>query len=260
LYLEIPGFLALVWFANRGLARRGVGRSRRIYDRFDSRVQALRTWLFAAPATSVYTAIWIATTIIIVGSSPKLVDALTIENSTNIVEIISAPLRSLAVSGFLVADQGFGLAFYLLVFVMIVARLEQRIGTPRTLVIWVAAHGGASLITVAIEAVLIKLHDAPLKLALTSDVGVSYVMVGSMGAYLFLVGPRWRWWYVAALALGILAPLLVVHEIDEVGHFLATAIGAVTGWSLMRVGGLRPQLLWKQLAAASPRELADPGT
>ncbi|MEI8082659.1 MAG: rhomboid family intramembrane serine protease [Actinomycetes bacterium] len=257
LYAVLPAFAALGWFAVRGLARRDVPWARRLHDRLDPRVQAIRTWLFAAPATSVYTATWVATTIIVVGSSPMLVDALTVENSTNIVEMFTSPVRASAVSALLVADQGLGLAFYVVVFALIVARLEQRIGTPRTLVIWLAAHVGASLITVAIEIVQIKMHDAPLKLALTSDVGVSYVMVGSLGAYLFLVGPRWRWWYVAALAIGVLGPLLVVHEIDEIGHFLATTIGAATGWALIKVGGLRPQLLWKQLAAAPPRALDD---
>jgi hypothetical protein len=76
-------------------------------------------------------------------------------------------------------------------------------------------------------------------------------MVGSLGAYLWLVGPRWRWPYTAAVAAGILGPLVLSHTIWDLGHFLATAIGTVLGWLMIR-WPLRERIVWRNVIAARP--------
>ena len=258
-YILIGGVVAIIWFANRGLARRDHPRAVAIYRRFDPQMQALRTWLSNSPATVIYVACWTATTVVVMGSPPLLVNILTRTNSTNIAGIVSEPIRSLAVSALLVADNGAGYLFYLAAYMLLVMRLEHRLGAPRTIIVWLVSHCGGSLLIVWLEIQLINAGVAPERLAVTADVGVSYVMVGSMGAYIWLVSKKWRPWYLAALAIGILGPLVFSQKLWDLGHFLATVLGLITGYLVLKVGASRPGLKWRDLACASPRPLHPSG-
>lgn len=260
-WVFVAATFALLWLIIRSLARRqahkdGTGLMAGIYNWLDPSVQALRQWIGAAPATFVYLACWTATTLIVEGTPDKIIDLMTRYNSTNLVGVLTRPVRSFLVSAFLVADNGAGFLLYVLVYVLIVARLEHRLGTPRTLLVWIAAHAGGSTLTVGIEALLIRIGWVPKGIVLTEDVGVSYVMVGSLGAYLFFISRTWRYWYWAALFIGLALPVIFQTTIWDVGHLLATTLGFVAGALVRKWGGARPRLSWRDLRKVPPRPLA----
>ena len=226
-----------------------------LYERVDPTVQAVRVWVGRAPAVFTYMAIWTTTSVVQQGQPALLADVSARLASTNIHNLLEDPMRVLFISAFLVADYGFGYWLYVVVFSVVVARLEHRVGAARWLMAAVGAHVLGTLLTVVVEAKAIHLEAAGRTLVLTQDVGVSYVMVGSLGAYLWFVGRRWRWPYSAALAVGIIGPLVVWHTIWDLGHFLATAVGIAAGW-LASCWPSREPLSFRALRSSlGPRDL-----
>jgi hypothetical protein len=255
----IVAVLVVSWYVVKARARRSDAAdpnwARRRFDRLDPRVQAMRAWMASAPATFVYIATWTVTSVLVQGSSQDLTDMFAKSASTNIYGLLTQPLRVLFSSAFLVADNGLFLSGYIVVYVLISARLEQRIGTARWLVVALVAHALGSIITVVLESVLIAQDVLPKATALTTDVGVSYVMVGTCGGYLLFVSRTWRWWYYAGLFAGVGLPVIVLHDIWSLGHLNATLLGLATT-AVVRRWGVRPRLLWRQLVARSqPRQL-----
>lgn len=243
--------LAAAWFALKGLARRDVGWAVRWYSWADPRVQAGRVWCARSPVTFVYVATWTVTTILIQGSPEEIAALFTRFTSTNIYGVATAPVRVLVGSAFLVADNGLGYVAYVAVFALIVARAEQRLGSARIAVVGVAAHVLASLIVVALEAYALQRDRVSGSIILTADVGVSYVMAGVCAGYLLFVSRKWRWWYVGALVLTLVLPLLVLQDIWSLGHFLAALIGWIATMLLAK-WGTRPPMLWRDLLAGHP--------
>ncbi|MCB9411656.1 MAG: hypothetical protein H6525_02215 [Actinobacteria bacterium] len=242
------------WFLLKHRARRG-GRALRAYGRLDPWVQALRSWLAAAPVTFVYVATWTVTTVIFQGTPTTLAGVLNRFNSTNIMGIVTEPVRVLFTSAFIVADYGFFFLGYVAVFLLVITRLEQRIGSARVVLVGTGAHVLGSLLIVALESVLIRAERLSPATVVTQDVGVSYVMVGCAGAYLFLVGKSLRWWYAVGLFVAVVLPLLVLQTIWDLGHFLATVCGMGI-FLLLRRWGLRPAMKWRKVAAElEPRPL-----
>lgn len=245
--------LMLAWLALKALARRGHGVG--LFQRLDPAVQALRAWVMAAPAVFTYTAVWTVTTVLQQGAPDQLTDLMARWQSTNIVGLAAEPLRVLFSSAFIVADNGFGFLGYVAVYVMIAARLEHRVGAARFLLVAAMSHVLASLLIVVVEAWAIRAGLAPAKLKFTIDVGVSYVMVGAVGAYLWLVGRKWLPWLSLGLAAGVVLPMLVTQTIWDLGHLLATLFGILGGWVVVQFP-LREPLAWRALRDTSaPRAL-----
>lgn len=247
--------LVVLWYLIKARTRGHDGRIAALYRILDPQVQTMRIWLSMAPATFTYIGMWTATSIIIQGTPERVASVLDRYNSTNIAGILEYPLRALVSSGLLVADNGYGYIFYVVVYAVILARLEYRIGSARAVLVTVGAHILASLIIVGTEKVLINMGIfSPLKV-FTADVGVSYIMVAGCGGYALLVGKTWRWWYWAALFIGIGLPVLLRHQLWDIGHFLATSLGLLFTWLLLRYG-VRPALDWRTIAVTrTPREL-----
>lgn len=247
--------LAIAWFALKALARRGGG-AQRLYDRLDPRIQAGRVWLARSPVTFVYIATWTITSVIVQGAPEELANMFSRFNSTNLLGLVTTPLRVLFSSAFIVADNGFAFMGYVLVYVLITARLEQRIGSARLVVVAVCAHMLGSLLTVATEAALISAGLMAKTTIVTIDVGVSYVMVGTCGGYLLFISRKWRWWYYAGMFVALVLPVIVVRDIWSLGHLNAAVIGLLATL-VVRRWGTRPPLLWTQLRdSLPPRPLA----
>jgi hypothetical protein len=252
-YVLGAAVLACAWLALKALARRGRGEV--AYRRLDPTVQALRIWVGAAPAVFTYIAIWTTTSVLQQGQPMLLADLAARVGSTNLFNLTEQPGRVLFTSAFLVADYGFGYWLYVAAFVLVAARLEHRVGAARWLLVAAGSHVLGTLLTVLVEAYLIKLDTAPRALAFTQDVGVSYVMVGSLGAYAWYITARWRWPFVAALSLGVVGPLIARHTIWDLGHFLATAVGVGLGWLTTRWPS-RERVVWRSCRTRlSPRPL-----
>lgn len=187
-----------------------------------------RGHLAAAPLTTAYAAVFTATTLLQRAMPPGWVDRVTRQSSTNLVELAQQPVRVLLASAVWIADGGAGYLFYLAVFLVVVARAEQRFGGRWLVVVALAAHVGASLLMALIEWHAIRAGRAPASLASVIDVGVSYVMIGGCAAAVAGLSGRRRLLAAAALAASVAVPLLATRSLWDLGHLLALGCAAAT--------------------------------
>lgn len=241
-YVLIAVGVCLVWFWMRD--RPGSAAHRWAA----SRVAAIRVWVSRAPATFTYTAIWTATSIIVQGQPLTVSELVARYASTNLFNFRSEPFRTMVASSFLVAENGLFYLAYLAVFVLVVARLEHRIGAARWIAVAVISHVGGSLLILLVERLGIVNDVLPKTIAVTEDIGISYVMVGSMCAYVWLA--RRRWPYVGFVVVTVVVPVAVWPGLGSAGHFLAGVLGLGAGRYVLR-WPLRPPLVWRDLTAAA---------
>lgn len=222
------------WYVLRGVARWWAGAAR-LVAWSSPYTRRLHAWVLSAPATFGYVAVFAASTLLQRTSPPRLIELLTTLQSTNLRNLHREPVTVLLDSALWVADQGAGLVLYVLVYVTVVAWGERRYGTPRIIVIGLAGHVFGSLLTALVETRAIESGLAPERLAVTTDVGVSYIMVAGCAAAVLLMRGRWRVAGVLALGAGVLGPVVVNHTIWDLGHLFATTCGLVAAWLLLRL-------------------------
>lgn len=266
---EVPGhviyYVALLaaasvgWFVLVGLARRGHAVTLR--ERLDPAVAAIGEWLRRAPATGVYLAIITVTSVLQQTTAEKDVQTAVAANSTNIRGMIDGPGRVLFGSAFLVAELSVGYLIYVLGFVLVTARLEHRIGSARTLVVAVCSHVLATLATVAVIWVGIRSGWLPADTSVASDVGVSYVLVGTMAGYLLLATARGRMLLLLVLIIALAAaPVVTGPTIWDLGHAAAAVTGVAVTAVAIRTGPLQPAMSWRALLRRPARPLRHEAT
>jgi hypothetical protein len=237
--LLVALILALAWYFLCWLSLLWSG-ARQAVDRLSPYTRWLHAWILSAPATFTYVAVFTAFTLVQRTTPPRLIDLLTRVNSTSLSRLRHAPLPVLADSALWVANRGAGLTLYVLVFVTVVAWAERRYGPPRIILICLSGHVLGTLLTALVELHAIESGRAPHRLAHTTDVGVSYMMVaGTVAAVLLMRG----WWLVAgiaALAIGVVWPVISNHTIWALGHLLATLSGLLVAALCLFLGGVRP--------------------
>ena len=196
-------------------------------------------WLKSAPATFTYTAIFSAFRLIQGTSPSRLINILTKHSSTNIARVSDRPISVFFDSAFWVADNGAGLIIYVAIFWTIIVWAERKYGSPRIILITLAGHILASIATIFIELWAINSGHAPSSLAMTTDVGVSYIMVAGCAAAILLMRKWALFLSLLALASFILLPVLFEHSIWDMGHLFATLIGFIAASFLLRLSPLR---------------------
>lgn len=230
----MAGLVAVaVWYVLCALSGRA-GWAGRAVDRLSPWTRWLHAWVLSAPATFTYVAMFTGSTLVQTSAPPRLVDLLTTLQSTNLRNLARAPLSSLLDSMLWVADRGAGLILYIALYVTVVAWGERLYGTPRMIVIGLSGHVLGSLLTAAVETRALETGRAPARLAITTDVGVSYVMVAGCAAAVLLMRGRWLLAGVAGLVIGIVLPVIVLHTLWNLGHFFATSCGLAVAWLLLR--------------------------
>jgi hypothetical protein len=216
--------------------------ARRATDRLSPYTRGLHAWILSAPATFAYIAIFTALTLVQRTTPPQLIDLLTRMNSTSLSRLRHAPVAALADSALWVANRGSGLTLYVVIFGTVVAWAERQYGPPRMILICVSGHVLGSLLTALVELDAIQSGRASHKLAHTTDVGVSYMLVAGSVAAVLLMRGWWRAAGVAALAVFVVRPVISDHTIWDLGHLLAMLSGlAVAGVTLLLS---RPRTLW----------------
>ncbi|WP_033324037.1 rhomboid-like protein [Actinomadura atramentaria] len=222
----IVGVLAalLAWYALRGLGAVWEPAGR-VVARCAPWTRAAHAWILEAPATFGYVAVFTASTLVQVSAPPKLIDLLTTLQSTNLRNLHREPLHALVNSALWVADKGNGLVFYVIVFVTVVAWGERRWGTPRSVVIGLTAHVVGTLLTALAETSALESGRAPQWLAVSTDVGVSYIMVGQLAGAILLMRGRVRIAAASVLTLALALPLVFGRTVWDVGHVLAALVG-----------------------------------
>ncbi|MGI9092240.1 MAG: rhomboid-like protein [Mycobacteriales bacterium] len=104
-----------------------------------------RRWIRSAPATYTWLAIIAVTTAILLPRSDRVRDRFLRAHSTDVHELQMHPLRVLVASA--LWTSGPLILVYAVLFTIFLAPAERWLGTPRWLVVVVAGHLGATLIS-----------------------------------------------------------------------------------------------------------------
>ncbi|MEU9395585.1 rhomboid-like protein [Streptomyces sp. NPDC048324] len=192
----------------------------RIFRGFGDRVWA---YVRSAPGTYVWLAVLFVTTVALHHMSPEFEEQFLRQRSTNIHELSNDPVRVLVQSAMWI-DSGRWLPFAVL-YTVFHAQAERWLGTLRWLIVCVAAHVLATLIS---ELALLKaIRDgmAPRSAVDTLDIGVSYALAGVVAVLVYRIASPWRYLYLAVVLVVYGVPLLSTPTFTDLGHFVSVVIG-----------------------------------
>lgn len=181
------------------------------------------SYVRTAPFTFVYLAVLAATTALLAASSERGRTMLLRASSTNLDHLATEPLRVLVASALWL--QGFSIVTWALLFVVVLAAVEQALGTRRTVAIFAAGHVGATLLVALGLWIGIRAGAFSPRLDETTDVGVSYGFVAAAAAFTFVLPRRARPVYAAALVGYLVFRLVAGRTYTDAGHLVALAIG-----------------------------------
>ncbi|MFJ9726348.1 rhomboid-like protein [Streptomyces sp. NPDC101209] len=191
-----------------------------IFRGFGERVRA---YVRSAPGTYVWLAVLFVTTVALHHMSPEFEEQFLRQRSTNIHELSNDPVRVLVQSAMWI-DSGHWLP-YAVLYTVFHAQAERWLGTLRWLIVCVAAHVLATLIS---ELALLKaIRDgmAPHSAVDTLDIGVSYALAGVVAVLVYRIAPPWRYLYLAIVLAVYGVPLLSTPTFTDLGHFVSVVIG-----------------------------------
>ncbi len=150
-----------------------------------------------------------------------------IKGSTNIHHLLQDPLEVLINS--LLWIDSWHWPSYLVLFTLFLAPAEHWLGHLRWITVGLTTHVVATYISEGLLDLAIDFHQAPHKLVIAEDIGVSYFLVGIMAVLTYHIARPWRWGYLAILLLIFGFPLTRL-ELDDpnftaIGHFASILIG-----------------------------------
>ncbi len=192
-------------------------------------MRAALAYVRSAPFTFGYLALLAGTTALLAVRSGRARTALLRASSTNLDHLATDPLRVLVASALWV--QGFSPLVWAALFVIVLAGVEQRLRTRRTLVVFVAGHVGATLVTAVGLWVGIRAGAFGPGVEDALDVGVSYGFVAVAAVFTFVLPPRIRLPYATALVGYLLFRLATGQTFTDVGHLVALTIGYGLWWT-----------------------------
>jgi len=185
---------------------------------------ALARSVRSAPATLVYLLALAATSAVLSLSGTQTGDRLLDAQSTNLHQLARVPLRVLVGSAFWIGRWEDFLV-WVAILLVVIAPLERRLGWRRTTAVFAAGHLGATLLVAAGLSVALHLGVVDPRVARARDVGASYGILALAAFATYLLAPRYRLPYVAALAGVVLLALARSHTFTDFGHMSAVAIG-----------------------------------
>lgn len=182
-----------------------------------------------APFTFAYLAVLLVTTAVLSASSERGRTMLLRASSTNLNHLAHEPVHVLVASALWL--QGYSIVTWALLFVVVLAAVEQALGTRRALAVFAAGHAGATLLTALGLWIGIRAGAFSPRLDDTIDVGVSYGFVAAAAAFTFVLPRRARLPYAAALVGYLVFQLAATHTYTDAGHLIALAIGYGLWWT-----------------------------
>lgn len=184
-----------------------------------------RVWAYvrSAPGTYVWLAVLFFTTVALHHMSPEFEQEFLRQRSTNIHELSNDPLRVLLQSAMWI-DGGHWLP-YVLLYSVFHAQAERWLGTLRWLVVCVAAHVLATLVSEGALLVAVRDGMAPHSAVNTLDIGVSYALAGVVGVLTYRIVAPWRYVYLAVVVAVYTASFASSPTFTDFGHFLSVLIG-----------------------------------
>ncbi|MGW4564508.1 rhomboid-like protein [Streptomyces sp. NPDC004561] len=191
--------------------------------RFRRVLGAVAAYVRSAPGTYVWLAILFLTTVALHRMSPGFEQHFLRRRSTNIHELTRDPVRVLITSAMWI-DSGRWLP-YAFLYTVFHASAERWLGTVRWLVVCVAAHVLATLISEGLLLRAVRDGMAPHSAVNTLDIGVSYALAGVIGVLTYRIATPWRYVYLAVVLLVFGLPLAETPTFTDIGHFLSVLIG-----------------------------------
>ncbi len=176
-----------------------------------------------APLTTLWLLILFGTTRIQRSASRLQRRQLLRRHSTNLRHLHHEPIRVLTSSLFWLDGRRWWP--YVPAYVTVLAPAERRLGWWRWLLIGLAAHSVGTYVGQGHLRRAIRSSDAPRRLVDARDVGVSYFLLGVLGALSGYVLRPWRSRCQAALVVGLVGNALVRPTHTEVGHLTAAMTG-----------------------------------
>lgn len=176
-----------------------------------------------APGTYVWLGILFVTTVAVHQMSPEFEQQFLRQRSTNIHELSNTPVRVLIASAMWI-DGGHWLP-YAVLYTVFHAPAERWLGTARWLLVCVAAHVPASLISEGALLLAIRHGVAPLSAVNTLDIGVSYALAGVIAVLTYRIASPWRYPYLMVVLAVYGVPLVTGRTFTDLGHFIAVLIG-----------------------------------
>ena len=180
--------------------------------------------MWAAPATAVYLLALAATTVALSLSSERTSDRVLLALSTNLHQLARDPVRVVLGSPFWVGGWT-DFALCAVVLVAVAAPVERRLGWRRTIAVFAAGHVGATLLVAAGLWIGLRLDILDPAVEGARDVGASYGVLAVCAVATYLLAPRRRLPYAAALAGFVVLAAAVSHTFTDFGHLSAVAIG-----------------------------------
>jgi hypothetical protein len=177
----------------------------------------------SAPGTYIWLTILFVTTVALHHMSPDFEEDFLRQRSTNIHELSNNPVRVL-ISSAMWIDSGIWLP-YAVLYTVFHAQAERWLGTARWLVVVVAAHVLATLISEGALLGAIHRGAAPHSAVDTLDIGVSYALAGVVAVLSYRIAPSWRYAYLAVVLVVYGLPLLTGRTFTDFGHFISVLIG-----------------------------------
>ncbi|MGI5436133.1 rhomboid-like protein [Streptomyces shenzhenensis] len=191
--------------------------------RYPCRLGAVAGYVRSAPGTYVWLLVLFVTTIVLHYMSPAFEREFLRQRSTNIHELSRDPVRVLITSAMWI-DGGRWLP-YAALYTAVHAQAERWLGTLRWLLVCVAAHVLATLISELTLLNAIRDGAAPQRAVHTLDVGVSYALAGVIGALTYRIAAPWRYLYLAVVLAAVLVPLVTGATFTDFGHFVSVLVG-----------------------------------
>lgn len=189
------------------------GRARRAVFRYVAR----------APGTYLWLLLLLGTSLALHHMPPHEQTDFLRTHSTNVHELTRHPARVLAVSA-LWLDGGPWI-LYAVLYSLLHAPAEHRLGTGRWFVVVALSHVLATLVSQALLLRAVHYGYAPGSSLDTVDVGVSYALAGVVGVLTHLIVAPWRYAYLVAVLLVYVPPLWNEPTFTDLGHFTALLIG-----------------------------------
>ncbi|GLF95585.1 rhomboid-like protein [Streptomyces yaizuensis] len=197
---------------------------------------SIRVWrsVRSAPGTYMWLSVLFVTTVLMRHMSPAFEAAFLQERSTNIHQLSTHPVRVLISSAFWI--DGGGWLSYAVLYTLFHAPAERWLGTLRWLMVAVAAHVLATLVSEGVLLWAIRHGLAPHSAVDTLDIGVSYALAGVIAVLTYHLAPPWRYGYLAAVLVVYGIPLVTGRTFTDIGHFTSVLIGLAC-WPLTRHRG-----------------------
>jgi hypothetical protein len=198
-----------------------------------------RLWrsVASAPLSYGWLLVLLVTTLVGHAMPPERLRAVLDSESTNLHHLATDPERVLAASLFWI--DGTYWWPYVVVFTLFVAPAERWLGPLRWLAVGLVAHVVSTYLSEAYLYWTIAQAQVSPRLIDARDIGVSYFVVGIVGALTYHVARPWRWLYLAGMVALAGAALLTQPGFTPLGHLLSLLVGLAC-YPLVRARTARP--------------------